>query len=129
MTAIETAGLGKCFGRRWALRNCTLTVPTGHVVALVGPNGAGKSTLLNLAVGLTEPSEGTVTVLGGQAPGSPGALDGIAFVAQDPSLYRQLSARDLLRMTRDLNRHFDARFAAARLNEIPGADWGAGDPA
>ena len=60
--------------------------PAGHVAALIGPNGAGKSTLLNLTVGLSGPSEGAVTVLGGRAAGSPAALDGIGYVAQDTPL-------------------------------------------
>ena len=63
MNVIEASGLGKRYGSTWALRECSLGIPAGHVVALVGPNGAGKSTLLNLAVGLTAPSEGGVTVL------------------------------------------------------------------
>ena len=91
---IETNGLGKRYGTSWALRECTLAIPAGHVAALVGPNGAGKTTLLNLAVGLAEPTAGGVTVLGGLPAGSPAALDGIAFVAQDTPLYKNLSAAD-----------------------------------
>ncbi len=53
---------------------------------LVGPNGAGKTTLLHLSVGLTVPTAGAVAVLGGELPGTPAALDGIAFVAQDTPL-------------------------------------------
>ena len=56
MNIIEASGLGKRYGSTWALRDCTLAIPAGHVVALVGPNGAGKTTLLNLAVGLAGPS-------------------------------------------------------------------------
>ena len=74
MNVIEASGLGKCYGKSWALRDCTLAIPEGHLAALVGPNGAGKSTLMNLAVGLSVPSAGTVTVLGGQPPGSQAAL-------------------------------------------------------
>jgi ABC-2 type transport system ATP-binding protein len=47
---IETSGLGKRYGSTWALRECSLAVPAGHVTALVGPNGAGKTTLLTLAL-------------------------------------------------------------------------------
>src|ERR1700689_3863068 len=107
MNVIEASGLGKRDGGTWALRECSLAIPAGHVAALVGPNGAGKTTLLNLAAGLTAPSAGAVTVLGGRLAGSPGALDGIAFVAQDTPLYKNLSAADLVHLTRNLNRHFD----------------------
>ena len=118
MNVIETSGLGKRYGSTWALCECTLAIPAGHVAALVGPNGAGKTTLLNLAVGLAEPSAGAVTVLGGLPPGSPAALDGIAFVAQDTPVYKNLSAADMLHLTRNLNRRFDQRYAQDRLAEL-----------
>ena|SRR5690349_16107111 len=73
MNVIEASGLGKRYGGTWALRECSLAIPAGHVAALVGPNGAGKTTLLNLAVGLAEPSAGVVTVLGGMPAGSTAA--------------------------------------------------------
>ena len=50
----------------WALRDCSLAIPEGAVVALVGHNGAGKTTLLNLLVGLIEPTGGSATVLSGE---------------------------------------------------------------
>jgi ABC-2 type transport system ATP-binding protein len=118
MNVIEASGLGKRYGGTWALRECTLAIPAGHVAALVGPNGAGKTTLLNLAVGLAEPSAGGVTVLGGLPAGSPAALDGIAFVAQDTPAYKNLSAADMLHLTRNLNRRFDQHYADTRLAEL-----------
>jgi ABC-2 type transport system ATP-binding protein len=118
MNVIETRALGKSYGSTDALRDCTLAIPEGHVVALVGPNGAGKSTLLNLAVGLATPTSGEVTVLGGHPAGSLPALDGIAFVAQDTPLYKNLSAADLLHLTRNLNRHFEQEYAEQRLDEF-----------
>jgi len=118
VNVIETSGLGKRYGGTWALRECTVAVPAGHVAALVGPNGAGKTTLLNLAAGLAAPSAGGVTVLGGRPAGSPAALDGIGFVAQDTPMYKNLSARDMLHLTRNLNRRFDQAYAEARLGEL-----------
>src|SRR6201996_1001393 len=118
MNVIETSGLGKRYGSTWALRECTLAIPAGHVAALVGPNGAGKTTLLNLAAGRAAPSAGDVTVLGGRPAGSPVALDGIAFVAQDTPMYKNLSARDMLHLTRNLNRRFDQQYAESRLGEL-----------
>ncbi len=118
MNVVEAHGLGKRYGSTWALRECSLAIPAGHVVALVGPNGAGKTTLLNLLVGLASPSAGAVTVLGGRLAGSPAALDAIAFVAQDTPVYRNLSARDMLHLTSNLNRRFDQHYARARLAEL-----------
>ena len=118
MNVVEASGLGKRYGRTWALRDCTLEVPAGSVTALVGPNGAGKTTLLNLAVGLSAPSAGAVTVLGGTRAGSPAALDGIAFVAQDTPLYTTLSVANMIHVTRGLNRRFDQPYAMARLDEL-----------
>ncbi|HEX4397928.1 MAG TPA: ABC transporter ATP-binding protein [Trebonia sp.] len=118
MNVVEASGLGKRYGRTWALRECTLEIPAGRVAALVGPNGAGKTTLLNLAVGLTAPSAGAVAVLGGRRAGSPAALDGIAFVAQDTPLYKNLSVADMISVTRSLNRRFDQPYARARLEEL-----------
>ena len=118
MNVIEASGLGKRYGGTWALRECSLAIPAGHVAALVGPNGAGKTTLLHLAVGLAAPTAGSVAVLGGRPAGSPEALDGIAFVAQDTPVYRNLSVADMLHLTRSLNRRFDQSYARARLNEL-----------
>jgi ABC-2 type transport system ATP-binding protein len=118
VNVIEACGLGKRYGSTWALRECTLAIPAGHVVALVGPNGAGKTTLLNLAVGLADASAGGITVLGGRPTGSAAALDGIAFVAQDTPVYKNLPVRDMLHLTRNLNRRFDQPYAEARLAEL-----------
>ena len=76
--ALETHGLGRRYGTRWALRDCSLEIPEGSVTALVGPNGAGKTTLLQLAVGLTRPSAGDVTVLG-LSPRDPALLASVAL--------------------------------------------------
>jgi ABC-2 type transport system ATP-binding protein len=118
VNVLEASGLGKRYGRTWALRECTLEIPAGRVAALVGPNGAGKSTLLNLAVGLAAPSAGAVTVLGGRQAGSPAALDAIAFVAQDTPLYKTLPVADMIYLTRSLNRRFDVSYAKGRLDEL-----------
>ncbi|HEX4218171.1 MAG TPA: ABC transporter ATP-binding protein [Acidimicrobiales bacterium] len=118
MNVIETHALGRSYGQTRALHDCTLAIPDRRVVALVGPNGSGKSTLLNLTVGLVLPTTGAVTVLGGHPAGSLAALDGIAFVAQDAPVYKNLSVADLLHETGNLNRRFDRGYAERRLGEL-----------
>jgi ABC-2 type transport system ATP-binding protein len=115
---VETERLGKRYGRRWALSECTLSIPTGRVVGLVGPNGAGKTTLLHLAVGLLQPSAGTITVLGEQPGGSPDHLARIGFLAQDSPTYARLTVGEHLRMGQWLNPHWDSEFAHSRVEEL-----------
>jgi ABC-2 type transport system ATP-binding protein len=88
---MEASGLGKQYGRRWALRDCSLEIPEGRVVGLVGPNGAGKTTLLHLAVGLLAPTSGSITVLGASPADGPAQLGRVGFVAQDTPVYPRLS--------------------------------------
>jgi ABC-2 type transport system ATP-binding protein len=110
-TVLEADGLGKRYRGRWALRDCTLAIPEGHVVGLVGPNGAGKSTLLQLAVGLLAPSAGSIEVLGKQPGDDAVQLNRVGFVAQDIPLYAGLSVADHLHLGRKLASHWDAAFA------------------
>jgi ABC-2 type transport system ATP-binding protein len=119
-TVLEAAGLGKRYGRRWALTDCSLQVPAGRVVGLVGPNGAGKSTLLQLAVGLLAPSTGSVTVLGG-TPGGVAQLRKVGFVAQDAPAYAGMSVLDHLRFGTWANEGFD-REGALRRTQALGLD-------
>jgi ABC-2 type transport system ATP-binding protein len=115
---IETRGLGKRYRQLWALADCTLSIPAGHVVGLVGPNGAGKSTLLNLAAGLLAPSAGTIEVLGGPAPARPAQLARVGFLAQDAPAYAGLSVADHLKLGARLNPGWDQALARARIGQL-----------
>ena len=115
---VATEGLTKRYGRKTALRDCTLTIPEGHVVGLVGPNGSGKTTLLNLATGLLQPSEGSIDVLGHRPAESPAQLERVGFVAQDTPLYAGLSVRDHLRFGAHTNANWDAELARTRVAQL-----------
>ena len=114
--ALVADGLTKRYRRTLALDHCSFALSEGAIVALVGPNGAGKSTLLHCATGLTRPSEGTISVLGG-APGDT-TLPGVGFVAQDAPLYRDFTADELLTMGDRLNADFDVAFGRERLRKV-----------
>jgi ABC-2 type transport system ATP-binding protein len=102
--AIRTSKLGKRYGARWALRDCTLEIPSDSVTALVGPNGAGKTTLLHLAIGLLKPTSGAVEVFG-RSPrrDAKDVLARLGFVAQDHPLHRNLTVAEMLTYGRKLN--------------------------
>ncbi len=115
---LESNGLGKKYGRRWALRDCTLAIPAGRIVGLVGPNGAGKTTLLHLAVGLLAPTAGTITVLGGRPADGPAQLARVGFVAQGTPVYPGLSVAKHLHMGSLLNPNWDGELAARRIEQL-----------
>jgi ABC-2 type transport system ATP-binding protein len=115
-TVLQAQALGKKYGRRWALSDCTLDVPAGRVVGLVGPNGAGKSTLLHLAVGMLTPTSGAIEVLG--APAGTGQQAKIGFVAQDTPTYARLSVADHLRLGARLNPAWDEQVAQQRIRHL-----------
>ncbi len=116
--AIEARGLGKRYGHRWALADCTLSIPAGHVAGLVGPNGAGKTTLISLATGMLAPTTGTVEVLGNQPASDPDQLARVGYVAQDTPTYAGLSVADHLRLGAHLNPRWDAGLARRRIEQL-----------
>lgn len=115
---MEASGLGKQYGRRWALRDCSLAIPTGRVVGLVGPNGAGKTTLLHLAVGLLAPTSGSIRVLGASPAEGPEQLARVGFVAQDTPVYARLSVAQHLLMGAWLNPSWDRQLAESRIEQL-----------
>jgi ABC-2 type transport system ATP-binding protein len=61
---LEAKGLARRYGSAIAVAGIDLSVSTGEVIGLLGPNGAGKTTTILMLLGLTEPSEGSVRILG-----------------------------------------------------------------
>jgi ABC-2 type transport system ATP-binding protein len=115
---IETQGVGRRYRGLWALKDCMLSIPAGHVVGLVGPNGAGKTTLLNLATGMLAPTAGTIEVLGGRPAAGPAQLAKVGYLAQGAPVYVGLSVADHLRLGAHLNRGWDPRLAHDRIERL-----------
>jgi ABC-2 type transport system ATP-binding protein len=117
-TVLTASGLGKKYGRKWALSDCTLEVPAGRVVGLVGPNGAGKSTFLHLAVGLLTPSAGDIEVFGAKPTGADAQRAKVGFVGQDTPTYAGLDVADHLHLGARLNPAWDAALAHDRIDRL-----------
>ena len=95
--AIETEGLSKSFGEQIAVDGVDLRVPRGSAFGYLGPNGAGKTTLIRVLLGLTQPSGGTMKVLGRPMPRERSrALARVGAIVEEPGFHKHLSGRENL---------------------------------
>jgi heme exporter protein A len=102
--AISLRGVGRDYGDRAALGEVEIELGAGRTLAVLGPNGSGKTTLLRLLAGLLRPSRGSAVVLGCALPGEAWRLRGrVGYLAHAPLLYRDLSARENLRLAARLH--------------------------
>jgi sulfate/thiosulfate transport system ATP-binding protein len=89
--SIEVRNLTKSFDSFIALRDVSVTVHSGELVALLGPSGSGKTTLLRVIAGLETPDAGTVLFDGDDATRQDPRHRGVGFVFQHYALFRHMS--------------------------------------
>ncbi len=104
---VKAQGLGRRFGRRWAVARLDLSVAADERLLVIGPNGCGKTTLLRMLSTLLAPSQGTLELLGGDD--SPRGQ--IGLMGHATGVYEDLSAHDNLRVF--------ARLAEIEASNIP----------
>jgi branched-chain amino acid transport system ATP-binding protein len=98
---LELSGITGGYGSTTALRDVSISVPRGSVVALLGPNGAGKSTTMRMASGLLSPRQGHIFLEGKdvtRATPSRRARLGICHVMEGRSIFPSLTVRENLRL-------------------------------
>jgi|WetSurMetagenome_2_1015567.scaffolds.fasta_scaffold03779_8 lipopolysaccharide export system ATP-binding protein len=111
--------LSKTYGRRTVVKDVTLTFESGRVVGLLGPNGAGKTTTFYMVVGLVPPTSGTIHLDGAditQMPMYQRARSGIAYLPQEPSVFRKLTVEENLRAVLEFT-DLSPKDRAARVEE------------
>jgi ABC-2 type transport system ATP-binding protein len=115
---IEAKGLTKQYGEVLAVNKLDLSVKRGEVFGLLGPNGAGKTTTILMILGLTEPTSGSVRVMGYDPSREPLKVKArVGYLPDQVGFYDEMSARDNLRYIASLNRipndEADARIVAS----------------
>jgi len=90
---IKIEHFSKRFGKFVVLDNINLSVKKGEILGLLGPSGSGKTTLIKAIVGMCEPTEGFISVLGTKMP-SLSVVSKIGYMAQSDALYEDLNALD-----------------------------------
>jgi heme exporter protein A len=99
VNALQLEGLARHYGEREALADVSLSLPEGQTLVVFGANGAGKTTLLRVLATLLRPHGGSVRVFGSRLPEEAWAVRGrIGLLAHEPLLYRELTARENLRL-------------------------------
>ena len=112
---ILAEGLGRRYGRSWALRDVDLQVERGQIFGLVGPDGAGKTTLLQLLAAILDPTEGACRVLGFDSVRQAAAITSrIGYMAQGFTLYHRLTVSENLNFAARARGVSGARYAARR---------------
>jgi lipopolysaccharide export system ATP-binding protein len=94
---IVLENIHKSYGKRQIVNRVSISVAQGEVVGLLGPNGAGKTTTFYIATGLEKPNQGKVWLDNLDITGLPmhrRARLGIGYLAQEASVFRQLTVRD-----------------------------------
>ena len=95
-SALRLTGIHKSFDKP-VITGLDLNVEAGQLYALLGPNGAGKTTTLRMAVGLTEPDQGSIEIYGIDAVRDPLAAKAItAWLPDEPMLYDKLTPSEYL---------------------------------
>jgi ABC-2 type transport system ATP-binding protein len=89
--ALSLEGVSKSYGDFQAVRNLSFGVERGSICGFLGPNGAGKTSSVRMILGLSAPSAGTISVLGGTGLS---VRDRIGFLPEERGLYRKMSAID-----------------------------------
>ena len=101
--AIDVRDLSKQFGRLTAVDHLSLRIEQGEIFGLLGPNGSGKTTTINMISGLSEPTSGTVTVMGYNVHLAATAIRKLlGSVPQETALYEEISAQNNLSFHADV---------------------------
>lgn len=98
--SVRVDRLTKRFGRQTAVDDVSFSIQAGQTFGLLGPNGAGKSTTIRMLVGLAQPDEGSIELLGQSSDRRDESLKRrIGYVPEQHNLYRWMTVKEIIRFT------------------------------
>ena len=116
---LEVEGLTSGYGEAVVVRDVSLTLARGEIVALLGKNGMGKSTLLKTAMGFIPARAGRIVLRGRDVSGWPPnrfAREGVAYTPQEQAIFQDLTVAENLRLGLPKPAWFDEE--VARIGEV-----------
>jgi lipopolysaccharide export system ATP-binding protein len=121
MALLEVNDLQKWYGKRQVVNGVSFNVDQGEIVGLLGPNGAGKTTSFRMTIGLIDADGGQVFFDGkdiSRLAMYQRARAGMGYLAQDSSVFKQLSVEDNLMAILETRRHLNRRQRKRRQDEL-----------
>lgn len=109
---LRTENLVKRYGKRTVVDHVSIDLKQGEIVGLLGPNGAGKTTTFYMTTGLIVPNEGKIFLNNQDITKYPvykRAQAGIGYLAQEASVFRQMSVEDNIRAVLEMTSFSKAR--------------------
>nr|WP_319474248.1 LPS export ABC transporter ATP-binding protein [uncultured Sphaerochaeta sp.] len=104
---LEVRNLAKSYGKKEVVKDVSFSMHSGQIIGLLGPNGAGKTTTFYMIVGFLKARKGTILLNGEDVTELPMYIrskKGLAYLPQEPSIFRKLSVEDNIRLVAQTRR-------------------------
>ena len=116
MNLVEIKDLSKTYGKKIALKDININIPSGKIVGLLGKNGAGKTTLIKLLNDLLTPTTGEILVKGNKIGVETKKI--ISYLPERPYLNKQMKVSEVIDYFEDFYDNFDAKKAKKLLKDL-----------
>tara|TARA_Y100000591_G_scaffold229949_1_gene200963 strand:+ start:7001 stop:7726 length:726 start_codon:yes stop_codon:yes gene_type:complete len=121
MSTLVSTGLKKSFDNKTVIHDVSLEVKSGEIVGLLGPNGAGKTTTFYMIVGLIKSDEGSININEKNITLDPihrRFEHGISYLPQEPSIFRDMTARDNIKAILEIDKNLNSNERAGILESL-----------
>jgi len=118
---LEVRNLAKSYGKKEVVKDISFSMHSGQIIGLLGPNGAGKTTTFYMIVGFLKAKKGTILLNGEDVTDLPmyvRSKKGLAYLPQEPSIFRKLSVEDNIRLVAQTRRDLDHSEQEERVEQL-----------